>query len=401
MSTPNPPLTFSATGPVPTSPQAILAALIALVSEMAPGYTANLPGSLIEDISSTDVGALVTIDQARVDAVNNVTPYGANPYILAALGLMFGIPQGTSANGNALVEFAGDPGYVIPPGFVVSDGTNQYQIQDGGTIGSDGTSQLLYVVATNAGVFAIPANTITTVVTSVPSPYTLSVNNPGAGVPATAVETISAYRSRVLQAFAVSFQGTPNYLKTLLLALPGVSPRLVAVKQAGIYWEVICGGGDPYQVAGAIYAGVAQIGLLTGSAVSSGRNVIVSIFDVPDIYTIVYVNPPQQVVGCAITWNTTLANFTAGNAVDQYMISALQAYINSIVVGQPINLLVATEQIQAAIAPVLAAANLTTLEFAFTVNGYPVSPSAGTSIIPSDPEGYFAASPTSITCAQG
>jgi hypothetical protein len=394
------PLLFTAAGPQPTPPATLQQLLIALVASMVPGYTAALPGSLIEDLSSTAVGALATIDQARVDAVNNVTPYAANPYVLAQLGIMFGVTQGTLANGNAYVVFSGSAGYVIPPGFLVSDGTNQYAVQDGGTIGTGGTSQSLYVVATNSGTFAIPAGTITQVVTSVPSPYTLTVTNPLAGVPASAAETTEAYRSRVMQAFAVSIQGTPTYLKTLLLAIPGVSTRLVSVIQSGSSWEVICGGGDPYQVAGAIYAGVGQIGLLAGSSVSGTRNIIVSIYDAPNNYTITYVNPPQQVVTIAAIWNTTLANFTASAAVNQYIINAEIAYVNSLVVGQPINLLVLTEMVQEAIAPVLAAANLTTLQFAVAINGITVGPTAGTSVIPSDPESYFYISPTGATSAQ-
>ena len=69
--------------------------------------------------------------------------------------------------------------------------------------------------------------------------------------------------------------------------------------------------------------------------------------------------------------------------------------------GQPINLLVLQEQVQAAIASVLAPINLTTLQFVVTINGFPVSPTAGTSIIPSDPESYFYISATGATSAQG
>jgi hypothetical protein len=389
------------TGPVATPPATLHAALIALVAATNPGYTANLPGSLIDDVAGTDVGALVTIDQARVDAVNSVSPYGANPYVLAQLGQVFGVPQGTAANASVYVVFSGSPGYVIPPGFVVSDGTNQYVIQDGGTIAGGGSSQPLFAVPTAAGSYAIPANSVTAISTSVPSPYTLTVTNPLAGVPASAPETTESYRGRIFAAYQVSTTGTPTYLKTLLLAVPGVNARLVRVLPAGGAWEVICGGGDPYQVAGAIYAGVSQIGLLAGSQISSLRNIAVSIYDAPDTYTIVYVNPPQQTVTVAVTWNTTLPNFTAGAAVNQYIIGAIQAYINAIVVGQPINLLVLSEQVAAAVSSVLAPVNLTTLQFAVTINGAPTQPTAGTSIIPSDPEGYFLVSLSGATSAQG
>jgi hypothetical protein len=396
-----PPLLMSASGPVPTPPATLLAALLAYVATQQPGYTAGLPGSLIEDISSTDVGALVSIDQARVDAVNSVTPYAANPYVLAQLGAMFGVPQGQPANGNVNVVFTGTPGYVIPPGFVVSDGTNQYVIQDGGTIATGGSSGPLYAVASSSGTFAIPAGSVTTVLTSVPSPYTLTVTNPLAGVAATAAQTVESYQAQVIQAFQVAVTGTQAYLKTLLQMVPGVSSRLISVLQNGIYWEVLCGGGDPYQIAGAIYAGVSNLGYLTGSSISTLRNVSVSIFDAPNTYTVTYVNPPQQTVGLVVTWNTTLSNFTAQAAVNQYIATAGASYVNSIVVGQPMNLLVLSEQIQAAVAPVLAPSNLTTLQFAVTINGVLTPPTAGTSVIPSDVESYFYCSPTGCTSVQG
>lgn len=395
-----PPLLFSSTGPIATPPATLQAELVALVEAAVPGYTADLPGSLIDDVVGTDVGALVTIDQARVDAVNNVTPYGANAYILAQLGQQFGLSQGLPSNGNVDLVFAGTPGYVLPPGFLCSDGTNQYSIQDGGVVQTDGYSAALYAVATNSNTFAIPANSVTEIVTSVPSPYTLTVTNPVAGIPAQAAETIESYRSRLLQAYQVAVPGTQTYLKTLLRAVAGVSQRLISVIQNGTSWEVICGGGDPYAVGQAIYSGVSNVGYLVGSS-TTPRNINVTLYDAPNSYNIVYVNPPQQIVTVAVTWNTTLANFTAALAVNQYIIASVQSYINGIVVGQPINLLVMTENIQQAIASVLAPVNLTTLTFDVTINSVPVTPSAGTSIIPSDPESYFYISPTGVTSNQG
>ncbi len=396
------PLLFTSAGPVATPPATINATLIAGVAAEQPGYTAELPGLLIEDLSSTATAAIVVQDQARVDAVNSVTPYAANPFVLAQQGLVLGVPQGVSANASVFVVFTGSPGYVIPPGFLVSDGTNQYAIQDGGTVATGGTSQPLFAVATNSGTFAIPASTVTAVVTSVPSPFTLTVTNPLAGVPAQSAETVEAYRARVLTANQVSVQGTPTMLKTLVMGVPGVSPRLVSVAQVGTMWKVIVGGGDPYQVAGAIYRGVGQIGLLTGSTVSSLRNINASIYDAPDTYNIIFVNPNAMVTTLAITWNTTLSNYTAGASFNQLAIAAGLAYINGITVGQPINLLVLQEQIQAAVASVLAPINLTTLQFAVTIGGFAVSPTAGTSIIPpTDNESYFTAAQTAVTSVQG
>lgn len=462
-------------GPIAAPPVTLHQALINGVAATNPGYTANLPGSLIEDISSTDVGALVTMDQARVDAINSVTPYGANAFILAQLGAQFGIPQGTSANASVEVVFsgAGAEGYVFPPGFTVGDGTVQYVLQDGGVIESSGFSQSLFAVATTSGTFAIPANTVNQIKTSIPSPYDslITVNNPVAGVPATTTESVPTYRGRVLQAGVVASTGTPAYLKTLLEAITGVQQQLVSINQVTGGWQIVCGGGDNYAVANAILQGVPDIATLQGSQLAitamstanpvvittnlnhgyiagqtvvvagatpsaynvtytvasvtattittttngsafgayvggakltpNPRNVSVSVFQNPNTYTITYVNPPKQIVTVAVTWNTTLPNFTAGTTVNQLAAPALQSYVNSIFAGQPINELAMTAVFQNSVASVIAAPNITTLQFVVTVNGVAVTPGAGTSIIPSDPESSFSASATAITVSQG
>ncbi|AOJ69331.1 hypothetical protein WS83_20425 [Burkholderia sp. MSMB2042] len=464
---------MTAAGPVATDPATLRQNLVNDVAAEVPDYTANLPGSLIEDVASTDVGALTTIDQARVEAVNSVTPYGANAFVLAQLGAQFGVPQGTSANGNVYVVFSGPAGYVLPPGFVVSDGSNQYALQDGGVIQSTGQSAQLYAVATNNGTFAIPANTVNQIVTSLPSEYVglISVNNPGAGVAATSAESPQTYRGRVLQAGQVASVGTPAFLKTLLGKINGVQQRLISINQVTGGWQVVCGGGDAYAVAAAILQGVADIALLQGSRLgitgmtnanpvviqtnlaagytvgqtftvtgatpsafngtytvaaisgtsittstngtgfgtytggatfsSNPRNVNVSLFQNPNTYNIPFVNPPQQVVTLAVTWNTTLPNFTAGSSVNQLAAPALQAYINSIFSGQPINLNEMVATFRDAVSSVIDGPNITTLEFSVTINGTPVSPAAGTDIITSDPESYFFCSATGVTVTQG
>ncbi|WP_244129878.1 baseplate J/gp47 family protein [Burkholderia gladioli] len=397
------PLVMTATGPVATDPTTLRQALVDGVAAEVPDYTANLPGGLIEDIASTDVGALVTIDQARVDAINSVTPYGANAFVLAQLGGQFGVPQGTSANASVYVVFSGPSGYVLPSGFVVGDGSNQYALQDGGVIQASGQSAQLFAVATNSGTFAIPAGTVNQIVTSLPSEYAglITVTNPQAGTAATSSESVQTYRGRVLQAGQVASVGTPAFLKTLLGKISGVQSRLISINQVTGGWQVVCGGGDAFAVAAAMLQGVGDIALLKGSQIDNSRNVNVSLFQNPNTYNLTFVNPPQQVVTMAVTWNTTLPNFTAGSSVNQLAAPALQAYINSIYAGQPINLNEATATFLDAVAPVIDGPNVTTLQFAVTINGTPATPAAGTNIITSDPESYFFASATAVTVTQG
>jgi len=396
----NIPLNFSSRGPVATDPNTLRDVLIQTVAANNPGYTV-LPSGLIEDISSTDTAALAMIDLARVDAVNQISPYTANPYMQAQQGLLYGIPQGTQSNGSAFVIFNGPVGFIINPGFLVSDGTNNFRIIDGGVIASGGASNPLLAVATVYAIFPIPENTINQLATSVPSTIVLTVNNPNAGTPAAAPESPEAYRARNLQAAQVGGQGTPQYIKTLINRQPGTQPRLVSIVQAIGGWKILVGGSaDPYLVAGAIYRGILDLTTIVGSTELT-RNIETTVFDVPDSYLITYVAPFVQTVDVTVRWNTTLPRFFAGAQVNQLASPALQSYINSITVSQPINLLDLTNVFQEAVSPVLAPQYVTTLIFEVKINGTIITPPAGTSIIPSDSEGYFFTTNENIRVEQG
>lgn len=262
------PTVVTSTGLQPQSATALLSQLITNVAATNPGYTANLPGSLIEDISSTDVGALTLIDSARVEAVNSLTPYGANNFLLTQLGNMYGIPQGAQSNSSVYVQFTGSVGFNIPIGFTVADGSHQYVVQQGVVIGSSGSSPLAYCVAVLSGSWAIPTNSVTQIVTSIPTGITLSVTNPSSGTPMTAPETVAQYRSRVVQAGLAPSQGMTTYLKTQLQKIPGVQPYLTSIRPATPGWQIICGGGDPYQIANAILNGVFDLSNLVGSSLA-------------------------------------------------------------------------------------------------------------------------------------
>lgn len=266
------PVIMTSAGAQPTPPATLLAQLIAIATAIDPGLTTNLPGSLIEDISSTDVGALTVLDQARVDLINSLTPLGANEFLLNLLGQIYGVLQGQASNTSVYLVFSSpNLGFVVAQGFTVSDGTYQYVVQDGGVIESSGMSAPLFAVATQSGSWAVPANTVNQLVTSVPATITLTVDNPNTGIPAGAAQSLESFRAQVLQAGLAASQGMARYLKTLLGNVTGVQPRLVSVLQQNPPsggWEIIVGGGDPYAVAYAIYSALFDISTLVGSVLS-------------------------------------------------------------------------------------------------------------------------------------
>lgn len=251
----------------PQSPATIQNQLIASVSQTNPGYTANLPGSLIEDISSTDVAAVVEMDSARVETVNSLTPYGANAWLLNQLGQIYGVEQSGATNTSVYVIFIGPAGYVIPQGFTISDGTYQYVVQDGGVIGAIGQSAQLFCVATVSGSWAVPVGSVTNIITSVPTGYNITCYNPLPGVPGQTAESETNYRTRVLQAGLAASQGMASYLKTLVNNVSGVQTRLISVQQVpnNNGWKIIVGGGDEYAVAYAIYSALFDISSIVGS----------------------------------------------------------------------------------------------------------------------------------------
>ena len=466
------PIVLTTAGWSPTPPATLQAQLVAGVTATNPGYTANLPGSMIEDVSSTDVYALITCDAAFGDLINSVTPYGANAFILAQLGEMLGLQPGQPTNTSVYVVFTGPPGFVIVRGFTVSDGTYQYVVQDGGSILSGGQSNPLYAIASLSGSWDVASGTVNQLITSVPSTITLTVTNPEAGVASTGAEDETSYRARVLQANLSASQGMARYLKTLVANVPGVQSRLLSVQQQSSGgWMVIVGGGDPYAVAYAIYSSLFDVSTLTGAVIniiaatkanpgvvttdinhnySTGQvvtiagstvlawngnytiivltertfsigvnttsytaytsgavctpvlpNVVVSLNDYPDTYSIPFINPPQQVVAVSVTWNTTSSNYVNPSAISQLAMPAVVDYINSIAAGQPINVLEMTAAFQAAVANTLPLQLLTRLVFSVSINGVGTPVEAGTFIIPSDPISYFETNSSLIAVNQG
>lgn len=467
---------MTATGLQPQDPAVLEAQIIATATALSPGLTANLPASLIEDVASTSAGAGILCDQACVESINNVTPLGANVFVLNNLGKVYGVQQGVGSNASVYCVFTGTVGFVIPRGFTVSDGSNQYTVQDGGIVQSGGDSGPLFCVATAAGDFAIPANTVTTLITSIPGAITLTVNNPSAGTSSTAPQSVAEYRAQVLQAGQSIAQGMTTYLRKQIQSVPGVQSRLVSARAYSTGWEIIVGGnGDPYAIAQAIFIALFNINTLLastrgsvaitgitqadpgvinvpshtftngeqvniagvvgmtainggpypvtvvdanhisvsvdttaftpwssgGAVTNTATNQTVTINDYPDSYNVPFVVPALQNVIIGLTWNTTAANYVSDAAVASLGSPAIISYINSIPVGQPINVFELQNAFQLATVDLIPTAQLTRMVFAIQINGVSVSPAAGTEIIQGASEGYLYTSAANVSIVRG
>jgi hypothetical protein len=198
------PVSYTSAGPVPLTAEELRAQLVSQAIALSPGLTTELPGSLIEDVVSTDVGALIVCDQARVDLINSVGPLKANLAMLELLAQQAGIPgQKTAGTTTVPIQFSGPAGFVIPQGFIVSDGTYTYSVSDATIISSSGVSANVTCEGTETGTWAVPVNTVNQIITSLPSDITITCTN-----------TIAGTRARTLRrtiSFATGMAGPDGY----------------------------------------------------------------------------------------------------------------------------------------------------------------------------------------------
>jgi hypothetical protein len=470
---------MTSAGRVNQTPSELLTQLTNIVAATNPGYTNSLPGSLISDITGTDVAAATLMDQAVTELVNSVTPFGANEFLLNQLGAIYGVQRGATTNTSVSVVFSGSIGYMIMPGFTVSDGTHSYTVVDGGIIGISGSSDSLYCIATQTGTWPVPAGSVTSVTTSVQSAYSVTCINPQAGTPSTGAQTVDDYRAQVLTAGMCMTTGVANMLTAQLERVPGVQPRLIAMQQSAGAWKILVGGGDPYAVAYAIYKALGfNIALLTltaaptvlvtgitssttgvvttstphrlltgmagvtitgvvgmtgingvaltiavidalhfsvgntttyGTYTSGGtvnslypRNQSISIRDGGQGFLIKYVNPPQQAVVINLTWNAfATIGLISASSITQLGAPAIAGYINTIPLGQPINVFSLNDAFISSVTSILPANLIDRLVFTVYIDGILTTPTAGTGAITGDAEGYFYATPANVTIVQG
>jgi hypothetical protein len=112
------------------------------------------------------------------------------------------------------------------------------------------------------------------------------------------------------------------------------------------------------------------------------------------------VQPPQQIVGVSLSWNTSSTTFVAANVFNQLAQAAIIQYINGLGVGQPINLFVLNGLVAAAVSSVLPAYLIDVLNWSVTINSVATAPTSGTQIIPGDPESYMTATIATVTVTQ-
>lgn len=399
------PIIMTQAGAQPTPPKTLLANLINKVAEKVPDYTANLPAGLVTDLASTAMGAVALLDQGRVDLINSCSPYGANIPLLMQLGNIYGVQQGKGTNTSVYVVFSGLPGFAIPKGFTVSDGNNQYYVVHDAVMPASGQTEPLYCLATSEGSWAVPEGSVSQIITSVPKSQTITCTNLTAGLPGTGEQSYSSYRAQVMQAGMYGVQGTPDCFRTELEKVTGVQANLLSFRQGALgKWVAVVGGGDPYEVAYAIYKAVPDISVLTNDVSNpSGSEVEKKTVDIsvyPDTYTLPFVVPSSQNTSAFIIWNTVLTTYIDPDGISNAVRQPVADYINSIAVGKPVNLYQIQGIFLKAVQDLVPASLMSMIQVQIGISGAIKPPDDNSSLVYGDTYAYFSTSASQIQVNQ-
>ncbi|KMQ89982.1 hypothetical protein RF55_10318 [Lasius niger] len=382
-----------------TDPTTLRQNLVNLAEKLAPGVATDLPGTLVEDMASTATGALSQMDAAKVEMFGSFSPLTMNPQFLNVYGAQMGITRGTESNASAYLTIKGTSGTYLGTGFQFSDGQNIYATTTPTSIPESGVLNNVYVSAISFFQTSPAANSITQVNTSLPTGGISSVTNPTAGTPGIAAETDASYRLRIWQSLQAQPQGSPTCVKNMIGNIDGVVKRTISCSVDPNGYRILVDGGDPSQIAGAIYASIFDISRLLGSAGNGklGTTVTASVLDGQDQYNIQYIRPAQQQVTISISWGITLINAVDPNKLAQLAAPPVSDYINGLYAGQPISLAGVKQAFLSAFEQIADVSQLNLYQAKIFIDGAEESPAQGEELVYGDTEAYFVTTPDNIS----
>lgn len=231
----------------------------------------NLPSSIQNNLIDESAIIVNEFEDMIANLMNGITPAYANDFIIEQLGSAFGIKRKDKAKQNVMLEFEGLAGVIIPVGTQVGSADGQYTFSTTtqGIIKADGKATI-NAEAEDYYDKIIDANTLNVMITDILNVN--SANNPNSSSEPILEENFSDYRARVQNRMQANRNGTMATLYDNLLNVKGVSSRLITYRLDSKLidgarlntLEIVCGGGDDYEVAEAIFDSI----LMTESLIS-------------------------------------------------------------------------------------------------------------------------------------
>ncbi|EDW1420555.1 hypothetical protein S632_004905, partial [Salmonella enterica subsp. enterica] len=164
------------------------------------------------------------------------------------------------------------------------------------------------------------------------------------------------------------------------------------------------GGGDPYEVAYAIYKAVPDISVLTNDVVNpSGAAVdkkTIPIIVYPDTYHVPFVVPSSQNVTLLITWNTASTSYIDPTGIEKAVQQSIADYINGIATGEPINIFLIRDIFLNQVKGLVSSNLVSMIDIQVGINGKIVPPATDSSLVYGDTYAYFSTSFSQIQVKQ-
>ncbi|KPR53982.1 hypothetical protein AN672_18765 [Citrobacter freundii] len=200
-------------------------------------------------------------------------------------------------------------------------------------------------------------------------------------------------------------EGTPTCFRTELEKVDGVQENLISFRQSTLgKWVAVVGGGDPFEVAYAIFKAVPDISVLTNDVSNpSGapvekKTVQISVY--PDTYTLPYVVPSSQNATVLITWNTASTTYIDPDGIAKAVQQPIADYVNAIAVGQPVNLFEIQDIFMQSVASLVPASMISMIQVQIGINGAIKPPDANSSLVYGDTYSYFSTSSSQVQVKQ-
>lgn len=309
--------TVKGLGLVPTDLATIRESILANATTYSPKAAFNSPGSPDENILSVASVAVAMIQRSIIDSVFSINPLASNPLFLDSFAKIYGVARGDVSNGSATIIVTAPVGLIIPQYSIFQDvNGNTYRNYDAGTCGSDGTCQLV-VYASNFIDSPILAHTINIVVTNFLG-KSVTCDNPENGNQGVQAQTDAEFRRDILDAGLVLCKSTPAFVKTMVGKIAGVVKRTINLGEVNGKYVITASGGDPIQVAGAIFLSMFDFFFLSAirndiTYISAdGTNALIAFKYIPGLAvgdTFQISNAPAPFDGENDTWTGTVAGY--------------------------------------------------------------------------------------------
>lgn len=336
---------FTAEGYIPDTASELYDDLETEAAAEVDGFT-GLPSELRENLIQCAAIASVKMQDMVSSMINGIGPDYANDFMFVQLGNSFGLKMKNYQYASVTLNFVGTVGSIILKGTQVTNSTASITVATNEeiTIGSTGTGSVL-AYATEETTDTIAADTMTVLVAA--NSNITSVTNSVAGTSGIEAETIEEFKERFYEEIQSSRYGDIARAYSNLSKLDGVETRLIKFNISSITIstyiykgiEVIVGGGDDAEVAGAIFKAFLQTkNLISDPSNSETDRTVTQVINLYNSsFDITYTRPKEIDVEMTVDIEFSDDITTSATVILSLLQPTFEDFFDDFLLGQSVN----------------------------------------------------------------